>query len=184
MFSVNLRQGEQLSHVYRQTKFVLAKPFIICFALIYFPWALISKYGMFGQYNRLIFFWAAIILFYFAYKTAKWAINCYIITNQRLIAIIYASLFSKQVLETPIERILNISFKKKGIYGSVLNFGDVEIQIVGLTEPMIFKKIQHPEIVKDLLWQIHIKNSSKNGLNFSFENIGEIQQKIGYQSKK
>jgi hypothetical protein len=107
-------------------------------------------------------------------------LNSYLITSQRLVVVIYRHLFSKQVIETPIERILNISFKRHGFWASMLNFGEVVVQVVGLIEPIVLKKVRHPELIKDYLWQIHIALVPKPDKAFNPDEIEKIQQRLGY----
>ena len=113
------------------------------------------KYELQTRFNRILLFWTALIIIYVLYKYVLWLINVYIITDKRLIAINYKSLVHKIVLETPIERIHNISAETKGFVKSMLKIGDVIVQVASLTQPMILKNLKHPEEVKDFLWRVH-----------------------------
>ncbi len=180
MFSLNLHQKEEIKQLYRQTSLVLFKPLLWCAVLIYFPCYFLFKYELLGQFKTLLYTWILIILCCALFKIILWALNTYLITNQRLVVVIYKNLFSKQVIETPIERILNISFNKHGFFPSVLNFGDVVVQVVGLTQPITLKKVRQPENTKDYLWQIHTELMPKHEKAFDRENIEKIQQQLGY----
>ncbi len=106
------------------------------------------------------------------------------VTNQRVIDIVYHHIFQKEVFETPLERILNINYKQKGFFQSVLNYGDVEVQIVGLVDALVFKRVRNPNKIKDILWQTHKEVAQTTKSEFRTEDIPQIQQKIGYHSKK
>jgi hypothetical protein len=57
-------------------------------------------------------------------------------------------------VETPLERILNVSYQIKGFWPSLFRFGVVEVQAAGLADPLSLKNISQPEKVKDFLWKI------------------------------
>ncbi len=157
MFKFDLLLDEKVLNIYRQTEAVLFKPVILVFALIYTPWYFLLKYELANKYSRLLLLWTILIFLYALNKYLLWLLNVYIITNKRLIAINYFSLFNKKVLETPLDRILNVSFTSKGIWANLSKTGSVESQINGLREPIVFKNISHPSTVKDFIWSIHLK---------------------------
>lgn len=133
----------------------MAKPVLLVFVFIYAPWAFILKYDLLFRLNRLLLTWTFLVITYAIYKYVLWLINVYLITDKRLIAVIYKSLINKVVLETPIERIHNISAQTKGLAHSLLKIGDVTVQVASLTQPMVLKNLKKPEEVKDFLWKTH-----------------------------
>src|SRR6266404_3543882 len=157
MFKFNLLENERIFGIYRQAESVLFKPVIIIFIAIYFPWYFLLKYELAGQYSRLLFFWTILVLLYAVNKYLLWLLNLYLVTDRRLIAISYKNLINKQVLESPLDRILNIGFVRKGFWQSLFNFGAVVVQASGLPEPMLLKNISKPSEIKDFLWKVHQK---------------------------
>lgn len=155
MFKFNLQPNERLLKIHRQAEIVLIKPVLAVFILIYAPWAFLIKYDLHVRFNRILLFWTAVVIIYALYKYVLWLTNVYIITDRRLIAVNYKSLVHKIVLETPIDRIHNISSETKGLIKSMLKIGDVIIQVASLTQPMILKNLKHPEEIKDFLWTVH-----------------------------
>lgn len=151
MFKLDLLENERTIALYRQSEAILIKSVFIVFLLIYFPWYFLLKYDLAGMYTRLLFFWTLLVLIYSINKYILWLINCYIITNQRLIIINYKSLFNKTVLETRIKGILNVGFSTKGIMSALFVFGDVKAQAQGLAEPLVLKNVGKPSQVKDFL---------------------------------
>ncbi|PIR96342.1 MAG: hypothetical protein COT92_01625 [Candidatus Doudnabacteria bacterium CG10_big_fil_rev_8_21_14_0_10_42_18] len=184
MFKTNLHPGEAIKETYRQTELVLIKLVLIIFLLIYVPWAFLIKYELHVQFRRLLLFWTILVAIYGINKYILWFLNSFIVTNRRIIDGIHRHIFQKQVIESPLERILNISFRQKGILQTLFNYGDVEVQIVGLTDPLVFYRIKNPEKVKDLLWEMHNQLPPEKKAHLQKENIPEIQQQIGYHSKK
>lgn len=157
MFNFELKEGERLILALRQTKLILARPFVIVLIAIYLPWNLLLKYELFSQYKFLLGIWTVIWLLYFIYKYSLWLINISLITSRRLVNIHYCSLIKKQVTETPWDRVLNISYKSEGFFSTIFNFGDVEVKINVVQEPLALKNISKPSEIKDVLWEMHSK---------------------------
>lgn len=155
MFKIDLLPSEKLINIFRQTEATLFKPVLIIFILIYFPWYFLLKYELAASYVRLLFFWTLLVLIYAIRKYLLWLLNVYLLTNKRLIGVNYTGLFTKKVLESPLDRILNVSFEAKGFWQAIFGYGSVVTQVAGLPEPIILKNIAHPEKVKDVLWKAH-----------------------------
>lgn len=155
MFNFQLQENEKLVRVYRQTETVLFKPVLWLFALIYFPWYFLLKYDLAQNFIRLLLFWTLLVMLYEVNKYLLWRLNVYLVTNNRLIQVAYQSLLNKKVLESPLDRILNVSFSSKGFWQSLFKFGAVEVQVAGLPEPIVLKNLKDPGEVKDFLWKAH-----------------------------
>jgi len=158
MFKFNLQPGERLLQTHRQAEIILAKPLLIILTLIYAPWAFLIKYELQTRFNRLLLFWTIAVFFYAVYKYILWLLNVYIFTDKRLIAVRYKSLIHKVVLETPMERIHNISAETKGFFRSLFSIGDVIVQVASLVQPLVLKNLKYPEKVKDFLWENNAAN--------------------------
>ena len=155
MFKFDLLEGEQVDQIYRQTEAVLFKPVLVVFILIYFPWYFLLTYDLASDYSRFLLLWTIIIFLYAAYKYILWLLNVYLLTNRRLICVSYFRLMDKKVLETPLGKILNVSFYTKGFWQTLFKFGTVEVVVPGLRDPMVLKNISHPSKLKDVLWRAH-----------------------------
>ncbi len=155
MFKFGLLEGEKISRTYRQSEAVLFKPVLIVFILIYIPWYFLLNYGFAQSHLSLLFFWTVLVLLYFINKYLLWLVNVYILTDKRLVSVGYQNLFTKQVLETPLDRILNVGFVSRGFWQTIFDFGLVEVQVPGLPEPLKLLNVSHPAEVKDELWRAH-----------------------------
>jgi membrane protein YdbS with pleckstrin-like domain len=169
MFKFDLLENEKVLNIYRQTEAVLFKPVLIIFVMIYFPWYFLIKYELVGNVDRLLLFWTFLVLLYGIHKYFVWLLNAYIVTDKRLINVAHKSLFNKKVVETPLERILNVSFQIKGFWQSLFRFGTVEVQAAGLAAPLILKNVSQPDKVKDFLWKIHNQHSGSGILTQNLE---------------
>ncbi|MDE2312377.1 MAG: hypothetical protein KGJ93_04820 [Patescibacteria group bacterium] len=155
MFNLNLRPNERLQKIVRQTEMVLAPIVFEVLVLIYFPFYLLWRYELFTEFDRWFLAWSLAVFLYGVYHYLLWLANCNVITDQRVISIRYQTLFKKQVLECPLQRIVNVSYKTSGVLSSLMDFGDVEIQILGVSQPLLLRRLSHPAKQKEFLWQLH-----------------------------
>lgn len=180
--SIPLRHEEQLLQVYHQSAHVLLSPISLYLGAILIPLIPLVRYGLFRDYLGLFLLYSIVILAILIRKIIIWKFNQYIVTNQRLIKTSHEGLFKRLVIETPLDRILNVSYKTTGIISVMLDFGDVEVQVVGLIEPILLKNIPYPAKIKDYLWQAHLEFSGQ-GSKLDREQISHLQQQIGYTKK-
>lgn len=183
LHSIPLHENEAQLKVYRETELVLIKPAILILALIFIPWFFLIQYGLDVQFRRILFVWTLGVSLYAAKVYFLWHLKQYIITNKRLIHVSHYGLFKKRVVETPLERVLNVSFRTTGILSSVFSFGDVEVQVVGLLEPITLNNISNPGKIKDYLWELHGKQDASQKL-FDKQSIPTLEQQIGYEKMK
>lgn len=154
MFSLDLQPNEKVFKIYRQSEWVLAKNVVIIFVALYLPWFLLVRAEMFANFTKLFLFWTVLVLVYGVYHYLLWMVNSYVVTDHRLIAVNYVSLFKKKVTESPLDRILNVSYSTTGFFSSLLNFGDVEVRVAGLPEPMVLENLRKPQNLKTFLWAL------------------------------
>jgi hypothetical protein len=174
MRGVILDTNEHVVRIFHQSKWVLAKPFILSLVAIVGPWWYVSKLSI-PRAGTLLVVWTILICVYFLREYKLWMLQKYVITSKRLIKHHHDALFKKVVVETPLDRILNVSFKTTGLFSVIGRFGDVEVQVVGLIEPMILKHITHPANIKEYLWRAHAEAGKQSGFD-----APHLQEKIGY----
>jgi hypothetical protein len=180
MFKFDLVKDEKVIAIYRQSEVVLFKPVLFIFVLIYVPWYFLLQNGLAADYDRLILFWTILVLLYGVNRYFLWLLNIYLITDKRIIKVNYKNVFNKQVLESPLDRILNISFSVRGFWAALFNFGNLEVQVAGLAEPMVLKKVSQPAKVKDFLWKTHAAHSTGS---FGASNMEAVQQVLMHKQK-
>lgn len=154
MFSIDLQPNEKVFKIYRQTEWALGKPVLVIFVLLYVPWYLLARAGLFESWARWFLVWTLLLFLYGGYRYLLWMINSYIVTDQRLVVIRYLSLFKKEVTESPLSRIQNISYSTTGFFSSLLNYGNVQVRVAGLDQPLTLQRLRKPENLKTFLWAL------------------------------
>lgn len=103
------------------------------------------------QFMFLNFFWIAIIFAYAWFNILSWLFNVGIITSERVIDIDFSSVVYREVTETPLNRIQDITNKSGGFLESFIDFGDIFVQTAG-TEPNIeFLNTPKPTVVVKII---------------------------------
>lgn len=180
--SVKLRDMEHINAVFRQSKWVLIHPVLANLITVALPWYFIWNYDIGGWIPTVLIFWSILVGLHLARELFLWFMNTYIVTNMRLLHWDQTGIFRRTVIETPHERVLNVSYKSEGVLSSLFRYGNVEVQVVGLMEPMIMKNVTNPQAIKDYLWEMHARHSGNKG-SFDSEDIEHIQERVGYTKK-
>ncbi|MFC1727098.1 hypothetical protein ACFL0Y_01115 [Patescibacteria group bacterium] len=124
--------------------------------LNYFPFELPFRY-------RLIIalvWWLASFAFAFE-KFLSWLFNVNIITDERIIDIDFPSLLYKDISETKLDQIQDVSIRVGGFTRSLFNFGDVAIQTAGPKVEIYFEAILNPEQVSKVLNELVLEEEQE-----------------------
>lgn len=95
--------------------------------------------------------WYMIVLAYILEKFLAWYYNIYIVTNQHIVDIDFHSLLSRQVIESQLEDIQNVSTHMSGISSSLFQYGDVKIRTSAEHQVFEFVAVPYPNIVADMI---------------------------------
>src|SRR6185312_13838888 len=84
-----------------------------------------------------------------------WYFNISLITNKRILDIDFQDLVYKNIAETKMDLIQDVSETETGVLRTVFNFGDVLVQTAGTLENFNLEAVPHPdravEIVETLI---------------------------------
>jgi len=80
-----------------------------------------------------------------------WFFNIFILTDQRIIDIDFINLLYKDVAETQLSRVQDISYNAKGIFATMFDYGDVMIQTAGEVPNFTFESVPKPSQVVDII---------------------------------
>jgi len=93
-----------------------------------------------------------LLTFAFAFERfLSWFYNVNIITDERIVDINFPSILYKDISETKIDRVQDVSAKTGGYIRSLFDYGDVLIQTAGTIPEICFEAIPHPARVSQIL---------------------------------
>jgi hypothetical protein len=146
---MKLAPGEKIIRRYYQTRLVLVFYFCLCILLAYIPLNFVKSYELGETLGSIPNFWLLIVALYFLNHVLLWKLNYTLLTDQRLLIIKYHNLLHSQITDLPKDKIVNIAYEKKGIFSTILDFGNVIIQQQSLAQPVILGRLPEPDAVKD-----------------------------------
>jgi hypothetical protein len=93
-----------------------------------------------------------LLTFAFAFERfISWFFNVNIITNLRIIDVNFPSILYKDISETKLENVQDISSKTGGFIRSFFNYGDVLVQTAGALPELNFEAVPHPDKVAEVI---------------------------------
>lgn len=130
------------------------KGFLMVLLLI----ALNFVFPAFIALNQILFLNIAAVLFILAYFWLRFLLYFFsvgIITNKRVIDVDFYSILYKEVTETRILKVEDITSKTGGYFGSLFNYGNVFVQTAGTEVNIEFINVPRPADVVKIINQLH-----------------------------
>jgi len=138
---------------------------VITLALVFAPLVIIrmTPLGFLpGPYRLIITLVWYLLTFAFAFeKFLSWFFNVNIITDERIVDIDFPSILYKDISETKIDQIQDVSVKVGGFIRSLFNFGDVAIQTAGAVPEIRFEAVPNPEQVSRILNELILEEEQE-----------------------
>lgn len=108
--------------------------------------------------NQIIVFNAFAFVLIFSYvwiNTLLWLFNVGIVTNMRILDIDLFNVLYKEVTATKVDHVTDVTSKIGGYFGSLFQFGLVQVKTEGFTQNIEFDEIPRPtdvvHIINDLI---------------------------------
>ncbi len=112
--------------------------------------------------NGAILFWYLFTLTYFIRNFLDWYYDVYFITDERVVDINFRNMLSRQISDTRIERIQDISLSQQGFFESLFNYGDVLVQTAAEKSLFKFRSIPNPRDVLEVLQDLIAQEEEEN----------------------
>lgn len=101
-----------------------------------------------------VIIWYLLTIFIIFEKFLTWYFNVNIITDERIIDVDFNNLIYKEISETEINKVQDVTYRMGGAIRTLFHYGDVFIQTAGTEENFEFLAIPRPEQVAKLLDQL------------------------------
>jgi hypothetical protein len=82
-------------------------------------------------------------------------LNIQIVTNERIVDITQRSLINRTISELHLNNIEDVTAELKGVFGTLLNYGNVYIQTAAETERFVFDKVPDPAAVEKMILDMY-----------------------------
>ncbi len=154
-------QEEQIILLLRQSLITQIRWVLITIGLSLFPFligALNVFQGLPGIYTAaLTALWYLLTLGFALESFLSWFFNVYIITDERIIDVDFYSFIFKDVSNTKIINIEEVTAQTGGTLEAIFDFGTVFIQTASATSRIDFEDVPHPSKVTRLLNELLIE---------------------------
>ncbi len=91
----------------------------------------------------------------------SWYFNVYIVTNERIVDVDFHNLIYKQVSDTELNNIQDVTYNMGGVARTILNYGDVFIQTASEVSEFDFSAVPDPARVVKILNDLIEKDEKK-----------------------
>lgn len=106
----------------------------------------------FGLVTLLI--WYLLTSAFILESLLRWLFNIYIVTNRRIVDIDFHNLIYKEVSDTDLDRVQDVTYRMGGVVRTLFNYGDVLIQTAGAAPNFEFGAVPNPDEVAKTLQEL------------------------------
>jgi membrane protein YdbS with pleckstrin-like domain len=93
-----------------------------------------------------------LLTFAFAFERfLVWFFNVEIVTNKRILDVNIPNILFRDITQTPLDKIQDITAETAGFIGSLLGFGDVRVQTAGSIPEIKFEAVPRPNKISQML---------------------------------
>ena len=153
---------EKIIKIVRRDAFILLKRILLFLFLIIMPLIvfyfliMVQTSELFGPagFPLLVLAASAYYLFtwlFFFFTFIDYYLDVWIVTNERIIDIEQQGFFSRVIAEQKLFRIQDVTSEVRGIFQTMVRFGDVYVQTAGSKERFHFDDVSNPDEVRDLI---------------------------------
>jgi len=161
-FNYELESGEKFIALIRKHWVVLMLPMakvIISLAIIIL---LRDKIIEFQYGKEVVLVWIISSILYGVHQTIVWYMDCFIITDERIIDIDQRGLFKRIVAEVGIDNIQEAIYETNGPLEAILNFGTVKIKTASSGSIIGMEQIPSPAKVKNLIVKVQKRKTDNS----------------------
>ena len=91
----------------------------------------------------------------------SWFFNVYIVTDERIIDVDFHNLIYREISETKIDKIQDVTFSMGGVMSAFFNYGNVVIQTAGTVPNFDFQAVPEPSTVVKILQQLRTEEEQE-----------------------
>lgn len=179
-----LKENETVRGVYHQ--FVLAYFWQWLFGAIvflspFFFLYLLLKWGVTGMVLEGVLF--VIGLFWLGRTYRLWYASQFVVTTEKIMTINQLGFFDRTVAQIQLDKINDVSYRKRGMWQTIFNYGNIAIQVSAAPEKLVIKNLRQPAAVQQALYDAQEEASTRGIQEYSSTEllaiIREIRARIG-----
>lgn len=156
---VKMKEKEMVVAVIRHYPVVYAPRILVALLLVSAPFFFMIPLFAIRPLNfplgPIIFGLAVLAGLYLALRIfVIWYWNAFVITTYRVIDVDQRGLFDRTVSEALFDKVQDVSYHVKGVWGTMLHYGTIIVQTAGTTTNLELYYVRHPKNVHHLLTEL------------------------------
>ncbi len=162
----NLEESEVVLKIVRRHWFIMLGEVVGVLLAIVTPLALlffIDKYTtetievLTNTYLILFVYalWILVVIIQAAFAWTNYYFDMWIITSKRIIHVEQKAMFSRVMSSFRLERIQDVTVDIHGLFHTVFDFGDIQVQTAGAERKFILETAPNPNELRDFILKLH-----------------------------
>ncbi|PIZ57095.1 hypothetical protein COY23_01895 [bacterium (Candidatus Torokbacteria) CG_4_10_14_0_2_um_filter_35_8] len=148
---IEFEENEEVIAVIRKHPICLAKPiFVLIFFLVLISFFLKFFLASLAGFIILLVI-LCILLGYSLSHFLLWYFDIFLVTNQRLIDIDQKGIFRKEISETSLDKIQDVTYEVNGIINTIFGLGSVKVQNAGSKSVIEIQSTRNPRAIQELI---------------------------------
>ncbi|MEY4744451.1 MAG: hypothetical protein RL272_396 [Candidatus Parcubacteria bacterium] len=159
---VRLKDDEKVLRVVRNYWIVYAPSWalgFLCIAAAFFFMLPLFKLGWFGLGAFCALNAAGLLIAARTYMVWRW--NAFVVTTHRVVDVDQRGFFSRTVSEATFDKIQDVSYAIKGVLGTLLRFGTIELQTAGNSTNLELQDVRDPKELHHLITESMASHKDK-----------------------
>jgi hypothetical protein len=187
--NLNLAEGERIRFIIRRYLLIYWWRIVLVVVLLLLPFFLLYPLFQWQPWGPFVFgIILALGLIGLLRLYISWYFNCLIVTNQRVIDFDQRGPLDRTVSEAPLERIDDITYRRKGIFQSLLNYGVIQYSIPPGRAKIIIKGVRNPQTICQQIISLtedarqirgHIKDQPIDSVNKLKDLLWQMKNELG-----
>jgi hypothetical protein len=151
---IQLKPEEKIRLVTKRHAVTILPRLLLSFLLIVIPFFFLFPLFKSGPTGAVVFVVSVGVGVYTAWRTfAVWDGDTFIVSSVRIVNVSQPGIFSRTVVEAGLEHLTDFAWGRRGITGTVFNFGDVTMNTAG-QQKIIATKLPDPQAIHALLAEV------------------------------
>jgi hypothetical protein len=125
------------------------------FAKRYVPKLLDEPYVLYVNVIKNIFL--AYVVYTLLLLWVLYRLSYQVVTNERVVDVLQSSIFHHSVAELHLHNIEDVTAETKGLFGTMIGYGDIYIQTAGAHERFVFNNVPEADKVSKLILNLYDK---------------------------
>lgn len=141
-------------------------PWILLAIVMVFAPGLVSGFATFSEIPAnfvfiFILIWYLFITAFVLEKFLTWFFNVYIVTDERIVDVDFYNLIYKEVSDTKLDRIQDVTYNMGGVVRQLFNYGNVLIQTASEVPNFEFTAVPRPDKVVRILQDLQVEEEQE-----------------------